>query len=84
VPQALSPDLRVVATGSDGLVYFVKHWRYPIYGVQSHPEATLEGVLDCLKRYDTEAPAEMPNEDVLDDVRAMFFGAYGLNINSLN
>lgn len=83
VPQAVSPDLRVVATGPDGLIYFVKHWRYPIYGIQSHPEATVEGILECLKRYGAEAPAEMPTEEVLEEVQATFFGAYGLPINSL-
>jgi gamma-glutamyl-gamma-aminobutyrate hydrolase PuuD len=78
VPQAVSPELRVVATGPDGIIYFVKHWRYPIYGIQSHPEATLSGILECLERYGAEAPAEMATEEVLEEVRATFFGAFGL------
>lgn len=80
VPQALSPDLRVVATGPDGLIYFVKHWRFPIYGIQSHPEATVDGIVGCLKRYGEEgAPVVLPPEDVLTAATATFFGAYGLS-----
>lgn len=81
VPQAVSPDLRVVATGPDGIIYFVNHWRFPIYGIQSHPEATVEGIMGCLERYGEErTPVTLPPEDVLAAVSATFFGAFGLTV----
>lgn len=78
VPAAVSPDLQVVATGPGGLVYFVKHWRFPIYGIQSHPEATVDGILSCLERYGAPAPAVMPSEEVLGEAATAFFHAFGL------
>lgn len=78
VSTAVSPDLQVVATGPGGIIYFVKHWRFPIYGIQSHPEATVEGIRSCLERYGAPAPANLPTEEVLADVTTTFFGAYGL------
>jgi len=79
VPEAVSPDLRVVATGPGGIVYFVKHWRFPIYGIQSHPEATLDGILDCLKRYNTPTPLDLPSQEVLSSVSDTFFGAFNIS-----
>jgi GMP synthase-like glutamine amidotransferase len=86
VPTAVSPDLQVVATGpplaelggANGIIYFVKHWRFPIYGIQSHPEATLEGIRSCLARYGAPTPVNLPTEEVLDAVAETFFGAYGI------
>lgn len=86
VPTAVSPDLQVVATGpplaelggANGLIYFVKHWRFPIYGIQSHPEATLEGIRSCLERYGVLVPVSLPSEGVLDAVAETFFGAFSL------
>jgi GMP synthase-like glutamine amidotransferase len=78
VLAAVSPDLQVVATGPGGIIYFVKHWRFPIYGIQSHPEATVEGIRSCLERYGAPVPPVLPSEEVLADVTTTFFGAFGL------
>lgn len=79
VHEVLSSDLQVVATGPDGIVYFVKHERFPIYGIQSHPEATVEGILGCLKRYGEHTPVSLPSEEVLASASATFFEAFGLS-----
>lgn len=76
---AVSSELQVVATGPDGIVYFVKHERFPIYGIQSHPEATVGGILDCLERYGEHTPVSLPSEEVLAAASATFFGAFGLS-----
>ena len=79
VPVAVSPKLRVVATGPNGIIYFVKHVKVPIYGIQSHPEATVEGIQSCLERYDAMALTEIPNEKVLRAAMATFFHAFGIS-----
>ena len=79
VPVAVSPNLRVVATGPNGIIYFVKHAQFPIYGIQSHPEATVEGIHSCLELYDVLVPADMPTEEVLRAAMTTFFHAFGIS-----
>ncbi len=40
-PQAIPTELKVTAKTTDGEVMAVEHTKYPIYGVQFHPESVL-------------------------------------------
>ena len=40
-PDSLPSDLRVTATGEDGAIMAIEHLRYPVFGLQFHPEAVL-------------------------------------------
>lgn len=40
-PATLSPELKITARTADGEVMAVQHTKYPIYGVQFHPESIL-------------------------------------------
>jgi len=47
-----SPDLEVLAHSDDGVVMALKHCRYPIHGVQFHPESFLgEGGLELVENF---------------------------------
>ena len=37
----MPPELKVTARTADGEVMAVRHTKYPIYGVQFHPESIL-------------------------------------------
>lgn len=40
-PGTLPPELKITARTADGEVMAVQHTKYPIYGVQFHPESIL-------------------------------------------
>jgi len=40
-PDSLPSELRVTATGEDGTIMAIEHARYPVFGLQFHPEAVL-------------------------------------------
>ena len=40
-PATLPPELKITARTADGEVMAVQHTKYPIYGVQFHPESIL-------------------------------------------
>ncbi len=42
-------DIDVIAKSIYGHIYFIKHKKYPIYGIQSHPEASIETINNCIK-----------------------------------
>ena len=39
--ESLSGDLKIIATTDDGEIMAIEHRRYPIYGLQFHPESIL-------------------------------------------
>jgi anthranilate synthase component 2 len=40
-PPSVPPDLRVTASGKDGLILAIAHQRYDVRGVQFHPESVM-------------------------------------------
>jgi anthranilate synthase/aminodeoxychorismate synthase-like glutamine amidotransferase len=40
-PDSLPSELKVTATGEDGTIMAIDHVRYPVFGLQFHPEAVL-------------------------------------------
>lgn len=40
-PASVPPELEVIATSEDGEIMAVRHGRYPVYGLQFHPESVL-------------------------------------------
>lgn len=40
-PATLPPELKITVRTADGEVMAVQHTKYPIYGVQFHPESIL-------------------------------------------
>ena len=42
-PQSIQGELRSIAHTAEGVNMGIKHCRYPVYGVQFHPEAILTG-----------------------------------------
>jgi hypothetical protein len=51
VPTNISPRLLTVASSHSGLVYMVRHHTLPIYGIQSHPDASYTGIRTCLAHF---------------------------------
>ena len=50
--ESLPPDLLVTARSEDGEIMALEHFRYPVIGVQFHPEAVLtESGYDLLRNF---------------------------------
>jgi GMP synthase-like glutamine amidotransferase len=73
VVENTSPELLTVARDCCGHVYMVAHRTLPVYGIQSHPEATAEGLADCAARYGF--CLDVPDAVHLAQIRAAFFEA---------
>lgn len=73
VPETTAPELRTVARDSCGHVYMVAHRTLPVYGIQSHPEATVEGLVHCAARYGLHIA--IPEAAQLSAIRAAFLEA---------
>ena len=40
-PETLSPELKVTARSKDGQIMAIKHKKYPVWGLQFHPESIM-------------------------------------------
>lgn len=73
VSETTAPELRTVARDSCGHVYMVAHRTLPVYGIQSHPEATVDGLTHCAARYGLHI--QIPEATQLCAIRAAFLKA---------
>ena len=72
-PHSLPPELQVTATTDDEVIMALAHRRWPVFGVQFHPESILtEGghtiLANFLRLAGLEMPAEVPT---LNDERLL-------------
>ncbi len=57
-----APDLEVTATSEDGTVMAIRHCRYPVYGIQFHPESVLTPLgIEVLKNF-LQMPCAVPEK----------------------
>lgn len=73
VVENTSSELCTVARDCCGHVYMVAHRSLPVYGIQSHPEATVEGLAECAARYGF--CLDVPDSERFLLIRAAFFEA---------
>lgn len=73
-----SPDLITVAQSrcDPPLIYAVRHRSLPIYGFQIHPEATADGIQECIVRYGEELLRPLAEPIAIDAVRRTFFATF--------
>lgn len=77
-PGSLPYELRVTATGDDGTIMAIEHVRYPVFGLQFHPEAVLtEHGYRILANF-----LELSGQPVTADVAALAATEYLLPVSS--
>jgi anthranilate/para-aminobenzoate synthase component II len=51
-----NPDIQILARSKpleeyqNGLIYFIKHCKYPIFAIQNHPDADLNNIKKCIQQ----------------------------------
>ena len=73
VVENTNPDLFVVGSGPGGNLYFVRHRFLPVYAIQSHPDAALEEIAACLKKYGAAYSDPLHSKQKYDAIWANFF-----------
>ncbi len=66
-------DIDVIAKSIYGHIYFIKHKKYPIYGIQSHPEASIETINNCINRLNYYEKIELFNQDTYKNIQKTIF-----------
>lgn len=74
-------DIDIIAKSIYGHIYFIKHKKYPIYGIQSHHEASIETINNCITRLNYNGEIELFNQETYKNIQKIFFQHINISVS---